>query len=74
MSTFEQRRQTRAAWPIRKVALREETLTDARDASSVDERIALVWTLTLRQWAFAGRSLPSYSRASMPGQVLRHRR
>lgn len=71
MSTAEERARARAAWPVRKIALRDEPLTDARDASTVDERIALVRTLTLRQWQFAGLPVPSYTRANMPGRVLR---
>ena len=74
MSTFDERKRARAAWPIRKVGLREEALTDERDRSTVDERIALVWTLTRRQWTFAGRAIPTYDRASMPGRVLRRGR
>ena len=74
MSSFEERKRARAAWPIRRVGLRDEELTDARDASTVDERIALVWTLTRRQWAFSGRPIPTYTRAEMPGTVLRPKR
>ncbi len=71
VSSFDERRRARANWPVRKVALREETLTDARDTASVDEHLALVWTLTRRQWAFSGRAMPEYTRANMPGKVLR---
>jgi hypothetical protein len=74
VSSFEERKRARAAWPIRKVGLRDEELTDARDTSTVDERIALVWTLTRRQWAFSGRPIPTYTRAEMPGSVLRRPR
>jgi len=74
MSTAEERRRARANWPIRRVALRDETLTDARDASTVDERLALVWFLTLRQWEFAGLPLPTYARAAMPGRLIRAQR
>jgi hypothetical protein len=74
VSTFEERRRARANWPVRKLALLDEQLTDARDLSTVDERIALVWTLTRRQWAFSGRHMPKYDRASMPGRVLRRER
>jgi len=74
VSSFEERKRARAAWPIRKVGLRDEKLTDSRDTSTVDERIALVWRLTRRQWAFAGRPIPTYTRAEMPGTVLRRKR
>jgi hypothetical protein len=71
MASFEERARARALWPIRTVALGDESLTDDRDTSSVDERIALVATLTLEQWRFSGRELPTYSRAEMPGRVVR---
>jgi hypothetical protein len=58
VSTFEQRRRARAGWPIRAVPLGEEELIDPRDESSVDERIALVWTLTRQLWDFTGRPFP----------------
>ena len=74
MSTAEERRRARAAWPIRKVGLREEPLTDLRDSTTVDERIALVGILTRRQWEFAGLPVPTYTRASMPGRVIRRSR
>lgn len=60
-------------WPIRKVLLGEEELTDPRDTSMVDERLALVEIFTRQQWAFAGREIPTYSRAEMPGTILRPR-
>lgn len=74
MSTFEERRAARAAWPIRRFALGEEPEIDALDTSTVDERIAAVSELTLRTWALAGREIPTYSRATMPGRVIRPKR
>jgi hypothetical protein len=74
VTTFDDRRNARAAWPIRKIGLADEELTDPRSTSTVDERLALVWTLTKQQWAFSGREVPTYSRVEMPGRVLRERR
>jgi hypothetical protein len=71
VSSFEERRRARAAWPVRRIALRDEPLTDSRDTSTVDERLALVWSLTRQQWAFAGRDIPAYTRAEMPGRIVR---
>jgi hypothetical protein len=73
MSSFDERRRARAEWPIRKIALGDEPLTDARDCSTVDERLALVRTLTMRCWAFSGRPVPTYTRANMPGRLVRRR-
>lgn len=56
---------------MRRVRLGEEELTDPRDESTVDERIAMVWTLTRQQWAFAGLPLPSYTRCTIPGRLVR---
>ncbi len=71
MSSFDERRRARQTWPIRSVELGKEELTDSRDASTVDERIAMVWTLTRELWAFTGQSIPTYERAEMPGRLVR---
>jgi hypothetical protein len=69
--SIEERARARASWPVRLVRLGEEERVDARDASSVDERIALVDVLTREQWAFAGLPVPTYTRAEMPGRIIR---
>jgi hypothetical protein len=71
VSTFEERRRARAAWPIRRSTLGDEPLTDDRIPDSVDARVAMVAVLTRAQWAVAGKELPRYSRADMPGRVIR---
>lgn len=53
------------------MSLTGEALTDERFTQDVDARIALVNVLTLAQWTLAGKELPRYSRAEMPGRVLR---
>ncbi|MBX7195442.1 MAG: hypothetical protein K1X94_25525 [Sandaracinaceae bacterium] len=57
--------------PIRKLRLGEEELVDPRDASTVDERVALVRQLTREAWATAGLEIPSYARGETPGRVIR---
>lgn len=71
MSTFEERRRARANWPVRRVKLEDEEITDLRETTTVDERLAMVWALTMQQWAFAQRPLPSYRREDMPGRIFR---
>jgi hypothetical protein len=73
VSSFDERRRARATWSIRAIPLGREELVDARDGSSVDERIALVWKLTEELWAFSGRAIPDYPRRDMPGAILRPR-
>lgn len=36
-----------------------------------DERVAMVWRLTLDAWAVAGHEIPTYHRRSMPGRLVR---
>jgi hypothetical protein len=71
VSTPDERRRARSMWPIRTFRLGEEPLVDDRDTSTVDERLALVWTLTREQWALSGMPYPDYERAQMPGTVVR---
>ena len=73
MSTFEERARLRADWAIRVIPLGSEELTDPRDTSTIDERIALVDTLTREQWRLAKLEIPSYGRAAMPGRLTRGR-
>ena len=35
------------------------------------ERMAMVWQITLDVWASSGRKLPEYTRATMPGRIIR---
>jgi hypothetical protein len=65
------RARARAHWPGAVT-----TLVGQADAAIVrhgtaSERIAMVWRITLDAFASAGLPLPSYSRADMPGRVLR---
>jgi len=73
MSTEDERRRARAAWPVRKVALGSEELVDPRDTTTVDERVALVWQLTREAWSFQGLPIPDYPRSAAPGVVVRRR-
>ena len=73
VNAAEARRLARAQWPIRKIALEEEGADDPRDASTVDDRVALVWKLTREAWSLQGRELPSYPRSEAPGRILRPR-
>jgi hypothetical protein len=66
-----QRRANAAEWPLRSYALTEEPLHDPFDRSTVDERIATMWPLTREAWAVAGKAIPSYLRAAIPGFITR---
>jgi hypothetical protein len=35
------------------------------------ERVAMVYELTLAAWALSGRPMPTYSRAEIPGRLIR---
>jgi len=71
VSTFDERRKARAGWPIRRMALDSEPLTDERVPDDLDARIAMVAELTRAQWTLAGLELPRYERSAMPGRVHR---
>jgi hypothetical protein len=71
VSTADDRRRARANLPGRLLRLGQEPSTDERDTSTVDERLALVATLTSELWAFTGLPIPDYTRDNMPGKVSR---
>lgn len=55
----------------RVVRLGEEPRDDLSSALTPAERIELVATLSRRMWELTGRPFPRYSRAEMPGRVVR---
>jgi len=63
---------SRQDWPARVVRLGAEG-DDLLTRTSPEERLAMVWLLTLDAWAFAGLTLPTYSRSEAP-VVLRQLR
>ncbi|MGI8519088.1 MAG: hypothetical protein ACR2MC_00505 [Actinomycetota bacterium] len=61
----------RRAWPVRVYRLGDEPGDDLSAVSTPEERLAMVAELSRRMWELTGRPVPSYSRAAMPGRVLR---
>lgn len=62
----------RARWPGLKTTLAEAPGGDDLSATTtVEQRLAMMWELALASWALTGQPLPTYSRAEMPGRVIR---
>lgn len=51
--------------------LGEEPTDDLSDTTTAEQRIEMVRELTERAWRLSGRSLPSYSRKTIPVRVTR---
>ncbi len=66
MSDRERRTRLRKNWP----GGLQKTHTPAQ-LSTVAERLDSMWLLALDAWAVRGLALPSYSRDSMPGTLVR---
>lgn len=71
----EPERRSRAAgrrdWPVSIHRLGEEPGDDLSATTTPEERLAMVWPLTLEAWRLTGRELPSYERSAMPVRVIR---
>lgn len=71
----EPERRRRAAgrrdWPVSIHRLGEEPGDDLSATTTAEERLAMVWPLTLEAWRLAGRELPCYERSAMPVRVIR---
>ena len=44
---------------------------DLRATTTAEERLAMMWELTLGAWSLTGKPLPDYTRANMPGRIIR---
>jgi hypothetical protein len=56
----------RRGWPVRVYPLGEEPSDDLSRTTSPEERLAMVWPLTLEAWSLSGREYPEYSRRDTP--------
>ena len=56
----------RDSWPIAVHRLGEEPSDDLSAVTTAEERLAMVWPLTLEAWSLTGRPYPEYSRGDTP--------
>jgi hypothetical protein len=67
----ESRAARRAALPARVFRLGDEPGDDRSAVTTPEQRIEMVAELSRRMWELTGRPVPTYTRASMPGCVIR---
>lgn len=66
------RASARALWPGSKTTLESACGDeDLSDSTTVEQRLGMMWELAQGAWALTGSPMPSYSRAEMPGRVVR---
>jgi hypothetical protein len=58
-------RRSPADWPVRVVPLSEDR-PDLSATTTPEQRLAMVWELTVEAWAWAGLPIPDYPRSAMP--------
>ena len=73
-STFEERARARRTWPVREFRLGEEPGDDLSACTTTEERLAMMWELSVEAWLLAGRTLPNCERSASPGRVIRRGR
>lgn len=66
-------KRVREGMVVRKFKLGEEPSDDISESTTIDERFAMVWTLSERMWLWTGRPLPVYARAEMPVRLVRRK-
>lgn len=59
----------RQAWPVVQRTLRDPE-RDVLVPGTPEERVAMVWPLTLSAWSLSGRPLPTDRRSEMPGRLV----
>ncbi|MFO7564352.1 MAG: hypothetical protein R6X02_17020 [Enhygromyxa sp.] len=65
------RARARANWPGVLTTLEDQSDAAIVTHGTPGERVAMVWQVTLDAWASSGRPLPEYTRATMPGRIIR---
>lgn len=70
MSSPVERRDARRNWPVSAVSPSfNDDVALARSTSS-EERLAMMWTISLDAWTMTGEEYPHYERHNMPGRLL----
>jgi hypothetical protein len=57
---------SRRTWPVRLVALGAEPRDHIARSTTPEERLTMVWALTVEAWTLSGRPMPAYPRAATP--------
>ena len=73
MTDTNDRAAARKNWPIEKHRLGEEPSDDLRDSTTAEERLKMMWRLTLEAWSLTDRPMPDYSRSEAPVRKLRRK-
>ena len=66
MSSAAERAAARRTWPVRRFRLGEEPGDDLSSTTTAEQRLEMVWALTLEAWELAGRAIPGYERSQAP--------
>ena len=66
----ESRVHDRSSWPVRVFRLGAEPGDDLSSFTTAEDRLEMVWTLTVEAWTLAGLPIPEYSRAQTPVRVF----
>ena len=61
----------RRNWPVAVYRLGEEPGEDLSETTTAEERIAMVWPLTVEAWRVAGLEIPTYERSEAPIRIVR---
>ncbi|MBM4380411.1 MAG: hypothetical protein FJ086_14130 [Deltaproteobacteria bacterium] len=61
----------RAGWPGLKTTLAEAPGDDLSASTTAEQRVAMVEELSVQAWSLTGRPFPKYTRAEMPGRIIR---
>ncbi|MEM9557927.1 MAG: hypothetical protein AAGC60_26955 [Acidobacteriota bacterium] len=70
-SSTTRRDRARAGWAVLTFRIGDEPSENLSATTTAEERLAMVWPLTVEAWTLAGRSLERLPRSQWPGRILR---
>jgi hypothetical protein len=60
----------RSSWPVRVFSLGDAPGPDLSSDTTPEERLAMVWELTLEAWSLLGSPIPEWNRSEGPVRVV----
>jgi hypothetical protein len=61
---------SRKALPVRFISLHDRPADNLAATTTAEERVAMIWQLTLDAWALAGRPIAEYRRDQAPVRIV----
>jgi len=63
----------RRSWPVHKYRMGSDPSDDLSESTTAEQRLEMMWPLTLEAWSLTGQPIPDYTRSNTPIRRVRRK-